>query len=366
MNALIKFDFDYLNVDKLLAETITYHASDLHISVGLPPVCRINSRLVHLGDKILTPGDTENLVNSILNANQKNILQERGEIDISYTSSDYNRCRLNIFRQKGCYSLAFRLLNPEIRGFKELKLPMVLEDLCALHRGLVLITGPTGTGKTTTLAAMVDWINTHRDCHIVTLEDPIEYVHKHKKSIVNQREIGLDSLSYSNALRAVLRQDPDVILIGEMRDLESIAIALTAAETGHLVLSTLHTIGASKSIDRIIDVFPPYQQQQIRTQLSMVLQGVISQQLIPQADGNGRVVATEVMLATPAIRTLIRDNKTHQITNVIQTSAKQNMKTMDASLLELYRQGLITADDALGYSVDPENLKKQLSQYILS
>lgn len=356
--------FASMDIDKLLAEISKLHASDLHISAGLPPVCRINSRLVHIGDRILSPDDTRLLVDLVLNENQKKILMEQGEIDISYTASGNQRCRLNVFRQKGCYSFAFRLLTPEIRGFKELMLPSVLEDLCALHRGLVLITGPTGTGKTTTLAAMVDWINTNRDCHIVTLEDPIEYVHQHKKSIVNQREIGQDSMSYANALRAVLRQDPDVILIGEMRDLESIAIALTAAETGHLVLSTLHTIGASKSIDRIIDVFPPYQQQQIRTQLSMVLQGVISQQLIPRADGKGRVVATEVMIATPAIRTLIRENKTHQISNVIQTSGKQQMKTMDSSLLELYMRGLISAEDALGYSVDTENMKKQLSQLI--
>jgi len=362
MNAIIDFNFANLNADMLLAEASKLHASDLHISVGLPPVCRINSRLVHLGDKILSPDDTELLVDSVLSKNQKNILEEKGEIDISYTASGNFRCRLNVFKQKGTYSLAFRLLNPEIKGFKELRLPAVLEDLCALNRGLVLVTGPTGTGKTTTLAAMVDWINVHRDCHIVTLEDPIEYIHQHKRSIVSQREIGLDSISYTNALRAVLRQDPDVILIGEMRDLESIAIALTAAETGHLVLSTLHTIGASKSIDRIIDVFPPYQQQQIRTQLSMVLQGVISQQLIPQADGNGRVVATEIMIATPAIRTLIRDNKTHQITNVIQTSGKQHMKTMDSSLLDLFTQGLITAEDAIGYSVDTENIKKQIEQ----
>jgi len=363
MNTVIKINSAHLNVDNLLALTSEYHASDLHITVGLPPVCRINSRLVHLGDSILSSKDTELIVDSILNENQKKLLIEQGEIDISYTAAGNYRCRLNVFRQKGNYSLAFRLLNPEIRGFKELKLPLVLEDFCALNRGIVLITGPTGTGKTTTLAAMVDWINTHRDCHIVTLEDPIEYVHQHKKSIVNQREIGLDSMSYSNALRAVLRQDPDVILIGEMRDLESIAIALTAAETGHLVFSTLHTIGASKSIDRIIDVFPPYQQQQIRTQLSMVLQGVISQQLIPHANGKGRVVATEIMMATPAIRTLIRENKTHQISNVIQTSGKQHMKTMDSSILDLLNQGMITAEDALGYSVDSENMKKQLLYY---
>ena len=360
MNSALKIDRTMFSINKLLAETSKRNASDLHISSGIPPVCRINSRLVKLGDKILTPEDTELLANSVLNEQQKNVLKEQGEIDISY-AGDF-RCRLNVFKQKGSYSLAFRLLNPEIKGFKELMLPSVLEDFCKLNRGLVLVTGPTGTGKTTTLAAMVDWINTHRDCHIVTLEDPIEYVHQHKKSIVNQREIGQDSLSYANALRAVLRQDPDVILIGEMRDLESISIALTAAETGHLVFSTLHTIGASKSIDRIIDVFPPYQQQQIRTQLSMVLQGVVSQQLIPHLNGTGRIVATEIMMTTPAIRTLIRENKTHQISNAIQTSGKQNMNTMDSCILDLLKQGLIKTEDALGYSVDIDNMKKQLSQ----
>lgn len=257
--------------------------------------------------------------------------------------------------------MAIRMLNPVIKDFKSLGLPMVLEDLCSLKRGLILITGPTGAGKTTTLAAMVDWINTHRDCHIVTLEDPIEYVHVHKKNIVNQREIGYDSLSYANALRAMLRQDPDVILIGEMRDLDSISIALTAAETGHLVLPTLHTIGASKTIDRIIDVFPPFQQQQIRTQLSMVLEAVITQQLITTADGSGRVVATEVMIATPAIKNLIRDNKIHQISNVIQTSGKHFMKSMDMSLLELVKEGKITPEAALAYATDTEYIKRMLS-----
>jgi twitching motility protein PilT len=253
------------------------------------------------------------------------------------------------------------MLNPIIKDFKALGLPPVLEDLCSLNRGLILITGPTGAGKTTTLAAMVDWINSNRDCHIVTLEDPIEYVHEHKRSIVNQREIGYDSLSYANALRAVLRQDPDVILIGEMRDLDSISIALTAAETGHLVLSTLHTIGASKTIDRIIDVFPPFQQQQIRTQLSMVLQAVISQQLIPTVDGRDRALATEIMITTPAIKNLIRDNKIHQISNVIQTSGKLFMKSMDASLLDLVRENRISIENALAYASDPEYMKRMLS-----
>lgn len=341
----------------LLEETANRQASDLHISVGLPPTCRVNGRLIPIINHNITPFDTAYYVDMLLNEQQKDFLNNQGEIDVSLSSFGDYRCRLNIFKQKGYYSMAFRMLNPEIKGFEELNLPSVLEELCLLNRGLILITGPTGTGKTTTLAAMVNYINEHRDCHIVTLEDPIEYVHQHKRSIVNQREIGQDSRSYANALRAVLRQDPDVILIGEMRDLESISIALTAAETGHLVLSTLHTIGASKTIDRIIDVFPPFQQNQIRTQLSMVLQSVISQQLIPKACGTGRIVATEIMITSPAIKNLIRENKIHQITNVIQTSGKENMKSMDASLLDLLRQGLISYEDAVGYATDPQYIK---------
>jgi twitching motility protein PilT len=349
-----------MDIYKLIEEANNLKASDLHISVGLPPVCRVNGNLVQLEYNNFKQEDTELLVNSILNLQQKKLLNSQGEIDISFSSPNH-RCRLNIFMQKNCYSMAIRILSPEIKGFKELNLPSIMEDLCSLNRGLILITGPTGTGKTTTLAAMVDWINTHYDYHIVTLEDPIEYIHHHKRSIVNQREIGQDSISYSNALRAVLRQDPDVILIGEMRDLESISIALTAAETGHLVLSTLHTIGASKTIDRIIDVFPPYQQNQIRTQLSMVLQGVISQQLIPLADGTGRIAATEVMMTTGAIRNLIRENKIHQISNVIQTGGIKGMKSMDSSILELIKQNKVNLEDALGYAVDPDHMMKSLS-----
>lgn len=344
----------------LIEETLRYHASDLHISVGIPPTCRINGHLRPLPYDRVEPRDTEAYVSQLLNESQMEHLLKTGEIDISISSFEKYRCRINIFRQKSWFSLAIRMLNPIIHDFKTLGLPAVLEDLCSLNRGLILITGPTGAGKTTTLAAMVDWINSNRDCHIVTLEDPIEYVHQHKRSIVNQREIGSDSISYASALRAVLRQDPDVILIGEMRDLDSISIALTAAETGHLVLSTLHTIGASKTIDRIIDVFPPYQQQQIRTQLSMVLQAVISQQLITTVDGTGRVLATEVMIATPAIKNMIRDNKIHQISNAIQTSGKLFMKSMDISLLELVKAGKISVEDALAYASDPEYMKKML------
>lgn len=349
-----------LEICKLIEEASNTKASDLHLSVGAPPICRINGRLSKMRYETLQPKDTELLINGLLSSSQIDILNKNGEIDVSVSSYGKYRCRANIFKQRGCFSLSLRLLNPIVSDFDALGLPAVLSELCLLNRGLILITGPTGTGKTTTLAAMVDWINTNRDCHIVTLEDPIEYVHYHKKSIVNQREIGHDSQNYANALRAVLRQDPDVILIGEMRDLESISIALTAAETGHLVLSTLHTIGASKTIDRIIDVFPPFQQHQVRTQLSMVLQGVISQQLIPKVDGTGRVLATEVMITTPAIKNLIRENKIHHIANAIQTSGKKQMKSMDTAIIELIKMGKISLEDGILYSVDTEYMKKML------
>ena len=256
--------------------------------------------------------------------------------------------------------MALRIIPLTIPSVEELGLPPVVNDLSKLARGLILVTGPTGSGKSTTLAALVDLINKEQEVHILTLEDPIEYLHKHNKSMVNQREIGLDSKSFSDSLRAALRQDPDVILVGEMRDMETISIALTAAETGHLVLSTLHTIGAAKTIDRVIDVFPPHQQQQVRVQFASVTQAIISQQLLPKADGTGRAVAFEVMVATPAIRNLIREEKIHQIDSAIQTGAKYKMQTMDNSLLDLYRKGIITKDIALMQAINQENLKKYI------
>lgn len=350
-----------MEIFDLLETTALKKASDLHLSVNLPPTCRINGKLMAISEAPLQPEDTERFVKALLNRNQLETLYEKGEYDLSVSSHNKYRFRLNVFKQLGTFSLAFRLVNAEILGFTELGLPPILSDMCMLTRGLILVTGQTGTGKSTTLAAMIDWINRNRSCHVITLEEPIEYVHQHNKSIVNQREIGNDTQNFTNALRAALRQDPDVILIGEMRDLETISIALTAAETGHLVLSTLHTIGSCKTIDRIIDVFPPYQQQQIRVQLAMVLQAVVSQQLIPAADMEGRVVATEVMLANSAVRNLIRENKTHQIANVIQTNAKSGMKTMDWSLVELAKQGRITIDDAFSYCIDPDHVKKMFT-----
>jgi len=334
--------------------------SDIHISVGLPPVMRKNGSFIGMTDKTLSGEDTQALVKEILSPEQLDAMRKNGEVDLAISDNFGNRFRINVFIQKGNYSLALRLLNQTIPSFENLGLPRIVSELSDRSRGLVLVTGPTGSGKSTTLACMIDKINRERDEHIVTLEEPIEYLHTHGKSIVNQREIGKDTGNFAQALRAALRQDPDVILIGEMRDLETIAIALTAAETGHLVLSTLHTIGAAKTIDRIIDVFPPQQQQQIRTQLSTVLQGVVSQQLIPRKDRAGRVAAVEVMISTPAIRNLIREGKTFQIQNNMQTGAAQGMISMDAALLAHFRDNKISREDCLMYSVDTEYVRKEI------
>lgn len=345
-----------LNIEQLLNYAVENGASDIHITVGVPPTARINGNLMPINKERLDPPDTRRLVEEILQEEHLEVLEKRGEIDLSYSVKGLGRFRVNVYRQRGSYSLALRVVSLYIPTVEELNLPVIIKDLARKTRGLVLVTGPTGSGKSTTLAAMIDLINSERNCHILTLEDPIEYLHRHKKSIVNQREIGYDSESFATGLRAALRQDPDVILVGEMRDLETISTAITAAETGHLVLSTLHTIGADKTIDRIIDVFPPYQQQQIRIQLSTVLQGVISQNLITHRDGKRRVPAVEVMIATPAIRNLIREGKTHQIITSMQTGGKYGMQTMDAALAQLYRNGDITYESALLYCSSEEAL----------
>jgi len=349
-----------MNIDGILAEAFLKKASDIHITVGAPPIIRVHGNLIHLGEEKLTPDTIERVVRHITTPQQFEKLEQQGEVDFSYSLQGISRFRVNVFKQRGSYAIAFRVIPQEIPKFESLGLPSVIREFTKLSKGLVLVTGPTGSGKSTTLASLIDIINTERSVHIITLEDPIEYLHKHKKSIVNQREIGSDSKSFAAALRAALREDPDVILVGEMRDLETISIALTAAETGHLVFSTLHTIGSAKTIDRIIDVFPPHQQQQIRVQLSTVLQAVVSQQLLTRRDGAGRVVACEVMIATPAIRNLIRENKTYQIQSIIQTSMKNGMITMEHSLVELYKKGLITKEDVLTYSPDPDVVNKLL------
>ncbi|KXZ38930.1 twitching motility protein PilT [Alkalithermobacter thermoalcaliphilus JW-YL-7 = DSM 7308] len=349
-----------MNMYDLLQKTRQLNASDLHITVGHPPVMRINGVLTKYTDQVLLPEDNLRLVKEILDTTQFNKLEEYGEIDTSVSYSKLGRFRVNVFKQRNTYGIAIRCIHVDVPTIEELGLPSVIKDLTKKQRGLILVTGPTGSGKSTTLAAMIDCINKERSCHILTLEDPIEYLHKHKKSIINQREIGTDSKSFSQALRSALRQDPDVILVGEMRDLETMSIALTAAETGHLVLSTLHTIGAAKTIDRIIDSFPSHHKQQIIIQLSTILEGVISQQLLPTLDGKKRVAALEIMIATPAIRNLIRENKTHQIQTAIQTGAKFGMKSMDASLSELYMKGYISKETMINHAVDKDMIERYI------
>jgi len=337
-------------------------ASDLHLTVAVPPVLRINGKLVKMDQDTLIPDDLSSIAKQLLTEEQYHKLNysEKGELDFSFSQPGLGRYRVNIYKQRGSYGVAVRVINSTIPSMEELGLPKILKNLSDKRRGFILVTGPTGSGKSTTLASMIDYINRTRDCHVLTLEDPIEYLHKHGKSMINQREIGNDSESFSSALRAALRQDPDVILVGEMRDLETISTAITAAETGHLVMSTLHTVGAASTVDRIIDIFPAYQQQQIRVQLSNVLEGVISQQLIINAANTGRVAAFEIMLATPAVRNLIREGKAHQIPSVLQTGIKYGMKSMDGSLVDLYRERLITQDAAFSYAIDKDFIQRTI------
>lgn len=364
-------------IEEILRTAKEAGASDVHLTVGVPPKMRVNGELITMDFPKLMPSDTLAHLDSVTldaapqgdAANAKPAISERrrryeenGECDFSFSIASLGRFRVNAFKQRNSAALAFRLVGTQVPKPEELGLPESVVNLYERKHGLVLVTGPTGSGKSTTLAAIVDKINNNRDAHVITLEDPIEFLHSHNKSIVNQREIGLDSRSYANALRAALREDPDVILVGEMRDFETISIAITAAETGHLVLSTLHTIGAASTVDRVIDVFPPHQQQQIRVQLSSVLEAVISQQLIPTADGTGRVAAFEVLHANPAIRNLIREGKTHQIPSVMQTNRKVGMITMDEAILNLYTEGKISKEDAVEFAQDPDNMDLKLRQ----
>lgn len=348
------------DIFEMLKATSEKKASDLHITVGLPPMIRVDGSLRPLVmEEPYTPEESQKLIFSLMDKQQIATLEEKGQVDYSYSIPGWGRFRVNAYRQRNSYSVACRVVAAEIPTLEDLNLPETLRSLTRLNKGLILVTGPTGSGKSTTLTSMIDIINEERKCHILTLEDPIEYLHRHKNSMVNQREVGHDTNDYNAGLRAALREDPDVILVGEMRDLDSISIALTAAETGHLVLSTLHTVGTAKTIDRVIDVFPPYQQQQVKVQLSTVIQGVISQQLIAKKDQPGRIVALEIMLANPAIRNLIREGKTHQVNSILQMSGKTGMVTMDNYLFDLYNKGLISMDNALFYSLDQENMKKK-------
>lgn len=345
------------DINEILRWTIEKKASDLHIAAGYYLTMRIDGKLVKVDDKLLTAEDTFNIAKQVLSERKLEAIEEKGDADLSMSVADAGRFRLNIFKQRGSFGLAIRAVSLTIPSLEELGLPPKLRDLTREKRGMILVTGPTGSGKSTTLASMIDIINNERNNHVITLEDPIEYLHRHKNCIVNQREMGSDFSNFAQGLKSCLRQDPDVILLGEMRDLESIEIALTAAETGHLVFSTLHTIGAPATVDRIIDVFPPHQQQQVAIQLANVLVSVVSQQLLVK-NGGGRTVATEVMIATPAIRNTIREKKTHQIMSSIQTGAKYGMHTMDSNLMELYKKDQISKQTLFNACIDKEYIKR--------
>lgn len=351
-----------IELQKLLELVIEKKASDLHVTTGSPPVFRIDGKIVSFDTTVLTAPDTKRICYSVLTDAQRHMFEEESELDFSFGIKGLSRFRGNIYLQRGAVAGAFRAISFDILNFSELGIPPIVNELIKKPRGLVLVTGPTGTGKSTTLAAMIDKINNERSDHIITIEDPIEYLHRHKKCIVDQREVNSDTKSFSAALRHVLRQDPDIILIGEMRDLETIQAALTTAETGHLTFATLHTNSCVETINRIIDVFPPHQQQQIRTQLSFVLEGVLAQQLLPKVGGKGRVLAMEVMIPNPAIRNLIREDKLQQIYSAMQVGqTKFGMQTMNQALLSLLERRLITLEDCMERSHNQDELRQMLT-----
>jgi twitching motility protein PilT len=359
MSSVVQEEDLQVPIPELLGVLLDLDGSDLHLTAGVPPVVRINGDLQHVDQyPRLTPRALQGMIYAILPQKLRERFEQELELDMSYSLPGRARFRVNVYMQRDSVGAAFRVIPFEIKGIDELGLPGVVADLARFQRGFVVVTGPTGSGKSTTLASMVDVVNTERRAHIMTVEDPIEFLHKHKSCVVNQREVGADTHGFAQALKHVLRQDPDVILVGEMRDLETIGTAITAAETGHLVFATLHTQDAPQTIDRIIDVFPPHQQQQVRVQLSTTLQGVVTQQLIPTADGRGRAVACEVMVATPAIRNLIREGKVHQIYSSMQAGGRYGMQTMDMSLAQHVKSGRITQQMAFERCHDAEELNR--------
>ncbi len=348
-----------IDINEMLEEVLVRGASDLHITVGAPPVMRINGVLQRIEEyPRLTGNDTRDMIYSILTARQREQLEANLEYDLSYSVPGSARFRVNAYFQRNSLGAAFRIIPYRIKTVEELNMPPVIKDLTQLPRGFVLVTGPTGQGKSTTLAAIIDLINETRNDHIITVEDPIEFLHVHKRCIINQREVGADTHSFGNALKYVLRQDPDVILVGEMRDLETISTALTSAETGHLVFATLHTQDAPQTIDRIIDVFPTYQQAQVRIQLAGTTQAIITQQLLPTRDGKGRVPAVEIMIATSAIRNMIREGKTHQIYSAMQAGGQYRMQTMDHSIAALYKNGIVSFEVAMARCANRDEMQR--------
>ncbi len=350
-----------VTMKQLLEEMVHRDATDLHISAGSPPLFRIDGILVPSNYDVLTKEEAQQLVYSVMTEEQKKKLEEEWEVDFSFGITGLSRFRANAYKQRGSISIAIRTIPYKIRSFEELGLPPVVEEFASRQKGLVLVTGPTGHGKSTTLASIIEKINNERRCHILTIEDPIEYLFANKKAYITQRQVESDTKSFARALKYALRQDPDVVMIGEMRDLETIAAALTISETGHLTLATLHTNSAVESVNRIIDVFPPHQQQQVRTQLAFVILGIITQALLPKI-GGGRVLACEVLVATPAVKAMIRDNKVHQIYSLMQAGQKYGMQTMNQSLYKLYTQRKITLETALSFSRDPEELERMIKE----
>lgn len=349
-----------VTIEELMIIASNSKASDVHITVGIPPKMRVNGELINMNFPTLMPADTKNIISPILDFRHKEILEENGEVDFSFSIQNIGRCRVNVFKQRGSLAAALRLVGTVIPSPEELLIPETLVEIYKKKRGLVLVTGPTGSGKSTTLASLIDVINEKTSSHVITIEDPIEYLYQHKNSMVNQREIGLDTNSYANALRVALREDPDVIFVGDLRDVETISIAITAAETGHLVFSTLHTIGAVSTIERILDVFPPHQQQQIKVQLANVLEVVISQQLIPSSDNKKRVAAFEVMHSSSSIKNHIREGNTEKIFDEILQGSEKGMKSMDEAIFDLFLAGLVSAESAVNFSRDSVKMSEKV------